>query len=123
MLFAFEPILARPAFTDLLEQDIPLGVVSMASWWVRSEITEGIVRRGPSFKMPGPWLPVRPADCRAVLFNEHTDRRVAVHGLEHIQAGAVQSDERQVVIERRKPPFVEVRVIRDEVGHVPGQEA
>ncbi len=78
----------------------------MASWWVRSEIAEGIVGRGPAFEVPGPWLPVRSADFRAELFNEHTDRRMAVHGLEHIQAGAVQPDERQVVIERSKPPFV-----------------
>ena len=123
MLLALEPFPTRPTITDLLQKGIPLGVVSMASWRVRSKIAEGIVGRGPSFKVPGPRLPIRPADLRAILVNEHTDRRMAVHCLEQVQAGAVQPDERQVVIKRGNPPFVWVMVIGDKVGHVPGQEA
>src|SRR6478609_8651414 len=94
VLLALEPFPTRPAFTDLLQKGIPLGFVSMTSRRVSSEITKGIVRHGPSFKVPGPWLSVRAADLQAILFHERTDSRMAVHGLDHVQAGAIQSDER-----------------------------
>src|SRR6185437_11419475 len=94
VLLAFEPFPTRPAFADLLQKSIPLGFVSMASWRGRSEIAEGIVWGSPSFKVPGSRLSIRSTDLRAILFNEHTDSRMAVHGLEHIQAGAVQPDDR-----------------------------
>lgn len=68
-------------------------------------------------------MPVRPTDLRAILFNERADSCMAVHCLEHIQTGSVQPDERQVVIERGKPPFIWLMVIGDEVGNVPGKEA
>ena len=122
-LLAFEPFPTRPPFADLLQKSIPLGFVSVASWRGRSEIAEGIIWSSPSFKVPGSRLPVRPTDLCAILFNERTDSRMAIHCLEHIQADAVQPDERQVVIERGKPPFVRVMVIGDEVGNVPGKKA
>ena len=95
----------------------------MASWWVSAEIAEGIVGRGPSSKMPGSRLPVRPADLRAILRNERPDRCMAVHCLEQVQAGAVQPDERKVIIKRSQPPFVWLVLIGDEIRNVPGKEA
>jgi len=48
MVLAFEPFLTGPAVTDLLEQEIPLGLVPVASRWFGSVITQGVVRGGPS---------------------------------------------------------------------------
>ncbi len=72
--------------------------------------------------MPLSRLSVRSADLRSVFFHQCADRDVAVHRLEHFQAGAVEPHERQVVIERGEPPLVFVVLVGDQVGNVPGQE-
>ena len=47
---------------------------------------------------------------------------MAVHSLEHLQAGSVQSHNRKVVIERGKPPFVGMMLVGDQIRNMPGQE-
>src|SRR5262249_29291445 len=64
----------------------------------------------------------RPADFRSVPFNQRANGRVAVHRLEHIQAGPVQPHDREIVVEGGKPPLVRMMFIGDQVGDVPGKE-
>lgn len=47
---------------------------------------------------------------------------MAIHSLEHLQAGSVQSHNRKVVIERGKPPFVGMMLVGDQIRNMPGQE-
>src|SRR5687768_9518828 len=47
---------------------------------------------------------------------------MAVHGLEHLETGTVQSHNRKIVVEGSKPPFIGMMLIRDQVRNVPGQE-
>jgi hypothetical protein len=72
--------------------------------------------------MPLPRLPVRPANFRSIPFNQGADGRVAVHGLEHFETRAIDSNDRKSVVERRKPPFVGVVLVGDQIGDVPSQE-
>jgi len=72
--------------------------------------------------MPLPRLSVRSADFCSIPFDQRPDGRVAVHRLEHVEAGTVQSNYRKVVIQRCEPPFVGTMLIGDQVGDVPGQE-
>ena len=72
--------------------------------------------------MPLPRLSVRSADFCSIPFDQRPDGRVAVHRLEHVEAGTVQPNYRKVVIQRCEPPFVGTMLIGDQVGDVPGQE-
>jgi hypothetical protein len=73
--------------------------------------------------VPLAWLAIWPADLRSVLFHQCTHGCVAVHCLQHVKTGAIQSYDGQVVIKGGEPPFVVVVLIGDEVGDAPCQEA
>ncbi len=122
MLFAFEAFLPGPAFADLLEQDIPLGLVPVAARRFGAEVAEGIVRGRPAFQVPLTGLTVRPADSGAVFFKQGADGDMAVHRLQHFDAGRVEPDQREIVVEGREPVFVFAMLVCDKVGDVPGQE-
>jgi hypothetical protein len=47
---------------------------------------------------------------------------MAVHRFEHLQTGAIESDERKVVVERREPPLVVTVLIGDEIRDMPSEE-
>jgi hypothetical protein len=47
---------------------------------------------------------------------------VAVHGLEHLETSAVHPYNREIVVERGKPPFIRMVLIGNQIGNVPGQE-
>src|SRR4030095_5867598 len=72
--------------------------------------------------MPLPRLPVGAAHLRPIPLNQRADGRVAVHRLKHLKPGTVQPHNRQIIVEGRKPPFVGMVLIGDQVGDVPSQE-
>ena len=72
--------------------------------------------------MPLPRLSVRPTDFCSVPFNQCAHGCMAVHGLEHLETGSVYPHDGEIVVKRRKPPFVGTMLIGDQVGDVPGQE-
>ena len=72
--------------------------------------------------MPLARLPIRSTDARAVFFQKGADSRMAVHGLEHFQAGSIDSHERKIVVERGEPPFIFVVLVGDEIGDMPSQK-
>lgn len=74
------------------------------------------------FQVPLSRLSVRSANAGAIFLKQCSDGDVAVHGIQHFNAGPVQSNQRQVIVERGKPPFVFVVLISDKIGDVPGQE-
>jgi hypothetical protein len=107
----------------LLEEQIPLGLMTMAARRLCAEIAQRVGGQSPMFQMPLPRLSVGSADLRPVFGHKRADCRVAVHCLQHLQPRAVQAHDRQVVIKGSEPPFVVVVLIGDEIGDAPGQEA
>src|SRR5690242_11998740 len=122
VLFAFESFLSRPAFTNLLKQHIPFGLVAMAARRFGAIVTERKIWKGPALQVPLSRLAVRSADFCSVLFQQSANGGMTIHRLEHLQAGAVQSHNRKVVVERSKPPFIRMMLVGDQIGNMPGQE-
>ena len=81
MFFALEPFLSRPAFSNLLEEEIPLGLVTVAAGRLCAVVTKRVSGQGPMFQMPLSWLAVWPADLRPVFFHQRTHGCVAIHRL------------------------------------------
>src|SRR6478609_1965332 len=88
VIFTFKAALSRPAFSDLLKQHVPFGLMPVATGRFGSVVTERIIGKGPALQMPLPRLSVRPAHFRSIPFNQSADGRVAVHRLEHVETGA-----------------------------------
>jgi len=79
VFLALEPFLSRPAFTNLLQQDVPLRLVAVAARRFSAIVTEGIVGGGPPFEVPLSWLAVGSADLASVLFQQSADGDMTVH--------------------------------------------
>ena len=122
VLLPLESVLSRPAFADLLQQDVPLGLVAVAAGRFGAEVTERVVRRGPPFQMPSAWLAVGAADFRAIFLEERADRDVAGHRAEHLHADAVKAHQRQMVVEGREPVLVLGVLVGHQVRNTPGEE-
>jgi hypothetical protein len=120
--FAFESFLARPALPDLLQQDVPLSLVPVAARRFSTEVTEGVIRRGPALQVPSARLAVGPADPVTVFLEERADRDMSVHRLEHLHAGVIETDQRDSIVERGEPIFVLCVLIGNEIGDVPCKE-
>ncbi len=122
MVFPLESVLSGPAFPDLLQQEIPLGLVPVTSRRICAVVAERVTRCGPALKVPPARLAVRAADCVSVLFHQHGDRGVSIHGTEHLHTGLVEPYQRQRIIERGEPVFVVSLLVGDEIGNAPGKE-
>lgn len=72
--------------------------------------------------MPPAWLSVRSTHARAIFFEQGADSRVTVHCFQHFKTDAIDSHDREVVVERGEPPFVFVMLVGDEIGDMPGEE-
>src|SRR5215210_6663223 len=81
MFFAFEPFLSRPAFPNMLEEQVPLGLVAVTAGRLCAVVTKRIGGQGPMFQMPLSRLPVWSANPCPVFFHQGTHGCVAVHCL------------------------------------------
>src|SRR4029079_13563771 len=115
MVFTLKSVLSRPALSNLLKQHVAFRSMPMATGRFGAVVAQRVIRKRPSLQMPMSRLSVRSADFCSIPFDQRADSRVAVHCLEHLQAGAVQANDGKVVIERRKPPFVGMMLIGDQI--------
>ena len=120
MFLSLESLLAGPALPDLLQEEVPFSFMPITGRRLGAEIAEGIAGQRPSLQVPAAGLSIRTADPLAVLLLQSGHGRLAVHGCEQFQPEAVQAEQRQMIIQRRQPPFVGGVLIRHHVGHSPG---
>src|SRR5262245_61108442 len=73
--------------------------------------------------MPPTRFTIRPAHFSSVFFKKRADSGVAVHRFQHFKAGAVESDQGKVIVERREPPLIFLVLVSHEVGNMPRQKS
>src|SRR5579885_737679 len=89
MLAAFKLFAARPAFPDLLEQQVPLRSVAIAARRFGSVIAERVRGEGPSFEVPLPRLTVRSADPFPESLEQTGDGLMAIDCRQQLEADSI----------------------------------
>src|SRR5262245_10282256 len=68
VILSFKAVPPGPAFSDLLQENVPLRLVPMAPGRLGAKVTQGIVRGCPALKMPLARLAVGTADFCSIFF-------------------------------------------------------